>query len=147
MVDDITAGTAVGADDLICDFLNCEVVGAEEDVEESVGVGGVGNNFSVGYLIGGGGSGVVGRDGSGPGEELHALPASDCLSLAPIVTTAFEEPSTAVGGSTGVNGVSAFQPFWTTSCSSAESSGCTTNAPSGIVHEEYEDFERRGNDM
>lgn len=143
-VDDLGTASAVPADDLICDFLTCEVVGAEEDVEGTGGVGVGGSNFSVGYLIGGGGadgSGGGGGGGGGGGEELHTLPPSDCLSLVPIVTSAFEETNT-TSTSVGVNVSTTFHPFWSVSCSSASS--CTPAAgAAGIVHEDYSGFEQQ----
>ncbi len=67
-----------------------------------------GSNFSVGYLIGGGGGGG-GNGGIGgpphPNGELHSLASSECLSLVPIVTTAFDE---------GSNSAGSLQPFWGT---------------------------------
>lgn len=61
------------------------------------------SNFSVGYLIGGGGRGLI-RDPSGgcssssatprfPSPLLSSLPTSDCLSLAPISDNSFNETS------------------------------------------------------
>ncbi|KAL5967449.1 hypothetical protein TSMEX_004822 [Taenia solium] len=142
-VDDLGTTSAVPADDLICDFLTCEVVGAEEDVEGTGAVGVGGNNFSVGYLIGGGGtegSGGGGGGGGEGGEELHTLPPSDCLSLVPIVTSAFEETNT-TSTSVGVNVSTTFHPFWSVSCSSTS---CTTAAgAAGIVHEDYSGFEQQ----
>ncbi|VDK35614.1 unnamed protein product [Taenia asiatica] len=142
-VDDLGTTSAVPADDLICDFLTCEVVGAEEDVEGTGAVGVGGNNFSVGYLIGGGGtegSGGGGGSGGEGGEELHTLPPSDCLSLVPIVTSAFEETNT-TSTSVGVNVSTTFHPFWSVSCSSTS---CTTAAgAAGIVHEDYSGFEQQ----
>ncbi|VDO09477.1 unnamed protein product, partial [Rodentolepis nana] len=152
MVDDLANGSAVGTDDLICDFLNCEVVTAEEDVEASGCSENAGTNFSVGYLIGGGaggsGNGIIEQGGSRAGEELHTLPTSDCLSLVPIVTTAFEDSSSAgINNNAQVHGTSAFHPFWTSISSSGSAGECAANAQSGIIHEGYEEFEQHENDM
>ncbi|KAL5111691.1 Histone-lysine N-methyltransferase PRDM16 [Taenia crassiceps] len=137
-VDDLGTTSAVPADDLICDFLNCGVVGAEEDVEGTGAVGVGGNNFSVGYLIGGGGaegSGGGGGGGGERGEELHTLPPSDCLSLVPIVTSAFEETNT-TSTNVGVNVSSTFHPFWSVSCTTAAGAA-------DIVHQDYSGFEQQ----
>lgn len=152
VVDDLANVSAVGTDDLICDFLNCEVVTAEEDVEASGCSENVGTNFSVGYLIGGGGggsgNGMIEQDGSRTGEELHTLPTSDCLSLVPIVTTAFEDSSSAaINNNTQAHGTRAFHPFWTSTSSNESSGECAANAQSGIIHEGYGEFEQRENDM
>ncbi|VUZ42118.1 unnamed protein product, partial [Hymenolepis diminuta] len=152
VVDDLANVSAVGTDDLICDFLNCEVVTAEEDVEASGCSENVGTNFSVGYLIGGGGSGsgngMIEQDGGRAGEELHTLPTSDCLSLVPIVTTAFEDSSSAaINNNTQVHGTRAFHPFWTSTSSNGSSGECAANAQSEIIHEGYGEFEQNENDM
>lgn len=139
-VHDLNASsTSVPTDDLICDFLTCEVVGEEEGGEGSVVVGG--SNFSVGYLIGGPGTsagGDNGEVGGGDDDGLHALPPSDCLSLVPIVTSAFEETTSA---NPDVNVSTTFQPFWSASCSASTSVSTSCSSSSDVVHETYPGFE------
>lgn len=165
VVDDLANSSAVGTDDLICDFLNCEVVDPEDDVEESGCSGTVGTNFSVGYLIGGsgdgsGGGGGGGENGGGMVEsdgtrdtgELHVLPTSDCLSLVPIVTTAFEEASAAeivssTGHSTGGGGRDTYASFWTSTSSNESTGECTSavdNGRSGGIIDNSDDYGEHG---
>ncbi|VDD76366.1 unnamed protein product [Mesocestoides corti] len=106
-VDDDLGTANHGGEDLMCDFLpglSGDAGGMSPDRGQALGS----SNFSVGYLIGGGsgasGVSLVDPHDSVPSStsELHALPTSDCLSLMPIVTSAFDETT----------GNTTFQPFW-----------------------------------